>query len=185
MAKLPDAGLKAEASLPLLPLLCGCMRAGAGFACTSALVISAASSNVRMKVGSITLSGGATLENCSPALPANPPTNAQPLVLDPTAAASVTCSVSVPASQLSQPHFEQGWIDWTATVGAVVAQGGNTSANAAHTVDFNKTLTQSPSYTVGIQRVPLTVGDAMTSVSSAGESAGGGGVFASELHHRA
>jgi hypothetical protein len=99
----------------------------------------------------------------------SPPTTAQPAVLDPSApaTASVLCAVNIPASALLQSHFEQGFMAWTATVDSVVAQGSNTSANAAQTVNFNKTLTQTPSYMLGIKRVPLA--DAATSVSTAGE----------------
>lgn len=146
------------------------VRAGSGFDCTGALTISASSSNVRINIGSITLSDGATLGTCSPVLAAAP-TTAQPLVLDPSApaTASVTCGVSVPASALLQSHFEQGFMAWTATVGSVVAGGSNTSANTAQTVTFNKTLVQQPSYTLGIKRVAATVGDTMAAVSTAGE----------------
>jgi hypothetical protein len=137
------------------------MRAGYGFDCTgAALTISAVGSNVGIDVSSVTLTNGATLGTCTP-------TAAPPFALDPSGTASVTCVVNIPASALLQSHFEQGFMAWTATVGAVVAKGSNTSANAAQNVTFNKTLTQTPSYTLSIKRVPLA--DAATSVSTAGE----------------
>jgi hypothetical protein len=145
--------------------------AGSGFACTNALTIGASSSNVCIKVGSITFSDGATLGTCTPALSLSPPTTAQPVVLDPSALAtsSVTCAVNIPASALLQSHFEQGFMAWTGTVDSVLALGSNTSVNAAQAVNFNKTLTQTPRYTLGIKRVGLIVGDPMAAISTAGE----------------
>ena len=111
------------------------MCAGSGFDCTGALTISSVGSNVGIDVGSVTFTNGAALGTCSP-------TASPPIALDPTGTASVTCVVSIPASALLQSHFEQGFMAWTATVGSVVAKGSNTSANAAQTVNFNKTLTK-------------------------------------------
>jgi hypothetical protein len=125
---------------------------------------------VRINIGSITLTGDATLGTCTSALPSSL-APATPLVLDPSAAgtASITCNVVKPAGGLSQSQFEAGSATWTVTVGSVVAQGTNNSANAAQTVSFTKSLTQTRKYQLGIKRVAAQAGDSLASVTAAGE----------------
>lgn len=137
---------------------------GGTFTCNNALTISAESSNVGINIQGITLTGGATLGTCSPAMNALP-TSGSPLTpwLDPSDATDkqVVCSVNNPT--LTQAHFEAGSVAWNVTVDAV-AKGGNHTADGTYTAEFVKTLTQVRKYQLGIQRV-----EPNNAVTSAGE----------------
>lgn len=144
--------------------LCDCY-AGSTFTCTDALVISAAGSNVRFDIDSITLTGGATLGTCTPAITL--PTTTAPLGPTPAASTSIVCSVRNPT--IVQTDVEAGFIAWDVTVGSVVAKGSNNSLNGPYTVTFNKTLPQVRKYTLGIKRVAVDASDTLQSVVTAGE----------------
>lgn len=139
---------------------CLCTHAGATISCASALVISAASSNVRVEIGSILPTAG-TLGTCSPALTA-------PFTLDPSGTASVTCSITSPA--LLQDDIEAGSVAWDVHVGSVLAAGSNATVNGAYTASFTKALTRTRTYQLGIKRVPVAPATDMPTVTTAGRA---------------
>lgn len=133
--------------------------------CIGAVTLTAAGSNVRVQVNQLSATGGATL-SCSPAA-----TSA--LTLDPTAATAgghtIVCDITSPT--LTQQHYEDGRLTFGVTATGVVANGYNTTMNADQEVSFNKTLTQTRKYRLGVKRVAYDVGDTMPPVTTAGEKA--------------
>lgn len=128
--------------------------------------MSAAGSNVRFDIGSITLTGGATLGTCTP--PTTFPTSPNsPLGPTPAASTSITCSVHNPA--LTQADVEAGYVAWNVTVAGVTAKGSNSSTDGDYTVTFNKTLPQVRKYQLGIKRVAVDASDTLQPVVTAGE----------------
>lgn len=143
------------------------LHTGSTFTCPAALTISVASSNVRISIGAISLTGGATLGSCSPVSITLP--LSQSLVMDPTVHATTTCTVVSPV--LTQDDFEAGNVAWGVTAGSVTANGGNSTIDGQYQVNFDKQLILERKYRLGIKRVAVDANDQLAAVSNAGEGA--------------
>jgi hypothetical protein len=146
-----------------------CALAGGTFTCAGALVMTAAGSNVRIDLTSITLTGGATVDltSCTPTQTALPSVGS-PWVLDPSVSGdtSVTCSINNPT--LLQNHFDASSVSWDVTVGAA-AKGSNSTINADYTATYTKALTQVRQYQLGIKRMDLNGDSGTAAVTTAGK----------------
>jgi hypothetical protein len=149
-----------------LPALTALLPAGSTVTCPGALVISAASSNVRISIASITLSSGAALGTCTPTLSAIPTAQAA-LVLDPTSVngASITCDAV--SAALQQDDFEASLVSWSITVGSATAVGSGASVTGGQ-IQLQKVLTQVRKYQLGIKRIPLAA-EALAAVTTNSE----------------
>lgn len=124
---------------------------------------------MRVVITNITLTGGASLANCTPGFPL-PPLAAN-TTFDPTnqtGPVEITCSVVSP--QLTQADYEAGSLAWSVIAEGVVAKGGSAAVDGDYPVSFTRTLQQVRKYQVGIKRTPLNESDAAGPIVYAGLS---------------
>lgn len=124
---------------------------------------------MRVVIANITLTGGASLVNCTPGFPLPPlATNS---TFDPTnqsGPVAITCSVVSP--QLTQDDYEAGSLPWGVIVEGVVAKGDSAAIDGDYTVNFTRTLQRVRKYQLAIKRTPLNASDAATAIVYAGVS---------------
>jgi hypothetical protein len=119
--------------------------AGSTVTCTDAVVLSN-EGNVRVGISAIQGVSGTTVDSCSVTTPTT-------LAVD----GQVTCTIS---KVTSQADYEASSTDLDVKVTNIVANGVNTSINAAEiTASSQKTLVQELDYWVGIKRIDFNATD--------------------------
>lgn len=126
---------------------------------------------MRVRIGSIILTSGATVTGCSP-VALNLPLSAD-LVLDTTAAAgrpvSVTCNLVSPP--LTQSDFETGDLTWGVDASSISSEGAVSASplNSSYAVQHTQPLQLVRKYQLGIKRIPANNTDSLQDILWAGE----------------
>lgn len=154
--------------LTVVRVLRDCAPAGGTITCPGAVTFSAAGSNVRVAVASVSLQGIASLAGCAAA------PSGSIFTLDPTSPSTATQTCDVTSRALVQGDFEDGAaageFTWSLTAASVDAGGDNTTYDGNHTVTFTHTLVRQPKYRLGVKRVQYNGDDPASAVRAAGEA---------------